>query len=133
MRAIEASGDFESEEMFEIQMVVLSNFYSCNGLLADCAAKSFVNSNEEVAVGMWAPVDFLNITGTLVDFDLWEDIENGALNNIPILLTSGGFDVVRPVTVNALHEALPLSEKVQFPDSGHASVSSESGRVCRDG
>jgi pimeloyl-ACP methyl ester carboxylesterase len=60
------------------------------------------------------------ITGSLVDFDLWDDIKT--LKDIPILLTSGEYDIVRPVTVNALYKALPLSEKVLFPGSGHASI-----------
>jgi len=44
------------------------------------------------------------ITGTLVDFDLWDDIKT--LEDIPILLTSGEYDVVRPVIANALYKAL---------------------------
>lgn len=127
MHAIEASGGFESEEMQEIQMTVFTNFYSRNGLFADCAAKSFMTSNEEVAIGMWAAIDFFNITGTLKNFDLWDDIYNGALKDIPVLLTSGKYDVVRPVTVGALFDALPLSEKVVFPNSGHASVFDATG------
>ena len=122
MLKIEESGDFESEEMQEIQMVVLQEFYMRNGLLPDCAAKSFVNANEEVSVGMWGAIDFFNVTGTLKDFDLWPDIKDGALNDIPILLTSGEYDMVRPVTLNALYETLPLSEKILFPNSGHASL-----------
>ena len=60
MQAIQESQDYESEEMQEIQMVVFHNFYSRNGLFADCALQSFMGTNEEVAVGMWAPIDFFH-------------------------------------------------------------------------
>jgi hypothetical protein len=41
-------------------MSLFHNFYSRNGLFADCALQSFLmTKNEEVAVGaMWAPIDF---------------------------------------------------------------------------
>jgi len=120
--AIEKAGDFDSEEMMELQVVIIQDFYTRNGLIADCAAKSFMYENEEVSVGMWGAIDFFNVTGTLKDFDLYPDIKHGALNGIPILLTSGKYDMVRPATVNALYEMLPLSEKVLFPNSGHSSV-----------
>lgn len=122
MLAIEEAGDFESEEMQEITAAVLANFYSRNGLFADCVMESLEGINEEVDLGMWGPVDFLNMTGTLKDFDLWPDINNGALKDIPILLTSGQFDMVRPVTVDALHKQLSLSETILLPTSGHISI-----------
>lgn len=123
MLAIEKAGDFDSEEMQEIQMVVLANFYSRNGLFPDCASKSFFGTNEEIAVKMWGAIDFFNITGTLKDFDLWPDINDGAaFKDIPTLLISGEYDMVRPVTVDAMYERMPLSEKILLLGAGHASI-----------
>jgi L-proline amide hydrolase len=123
-KRIQKSRHVELEEVQEIQMTIMNNFHSRNGLAPDCASKSFSQSNVQVADGMWAPVDtlFSNATGTLRDFDLWPDIKNEALNDVPTLLTSGRFDMVRPVTVNALFKQLPLSERVLFPYAGHDTI-----------
>lgn len=112
MHAIEESGDFESEEMQEIHMVVFHNFYSRNGIFADCAFTSFLGNNEEVYVGLWGTIDYFNMTGTLASFDLCDDI--GALKHLPVLLTTGEFHMVRPIVVHSLYKALPLSERFCF-------------------
>jgi proline iminopeptidase len=128
MYAIQASGDFESQEMQEINQVVFTEFYSRNGLIADCVVDSIMNINEEVEVGMWGAVDFFNITGTLKTFDLTPFLRD-MLSNMPTLITCGEFDLIRPVTVNAMHQAMPLSETKIFAGSGHLSLFDATGEL----
>ena len=41
---------------------------------------------------------------------------------VPVLLTHGKFDTMRPSTVKSIQDQIPISERVMFPHSGHVSM-----------
>ena len=58
-------------------------------------------------------------SGVLGDLDL---IPRLTELKVPVLLTHGKFDTMRPSTVKAIQDQIPISERVMFPHSGHVSM-----------
>ncbi len=46
---------------------------------------------------------------------------------IPVLLTHGKFDTMRPSTVKTMQDQIKISERVFFPHSGHVSMIDDPG------
>lgn len=125
VQAVATSGDYESEEMQELSGVVLTNAYSRNGVFTDCVMASLGNPNEEVSIGMWGPVDFWNMTGTLKDFDMYSQLHK--LSHIPTLLSNGEFDMVRPKVLDQMMQHMKVVERVLYTRSGHTSIMDATG------
>ena len=58
-------------------------------------------------------------SGVLGDLDLIPRLNE---LTVPVLLTHGKFDTMRPSTVKAIQDQIPISERVMFPHSGHVSM-----------
>ena len=58
-------------------------------------------------------------SGVLGDLDLIPRLNE---LKVPVLLTHGKFDTMRPSTVKAIQDQIPISERVMFPHSGHVSM-----------
>jgi hypothetical protein len=81
--------------------------------------------NEEIYVGMQGASEF-TISGALGDFNV-----TGRLHEIevPVLLTSGRFDTMRPSIVETMYQNIRLSEWETFKKSGHISMIDEPGEM----
>ena len=82
----------------------------------DCLNRSFNEFGYGVYNTMWGPNDML-ATGTLLDWDITDRL--GELRPLPTLVTSGRYDECTPVTVQAVHDAIPGSQWVVFENSSH--------------
>jgi hypothetical protein len=58
-------------------------------------------------------------SGVLGDLDLIPRLNE---LKVTVLLTHGKFDTMRPSTVKAIQDQIPISERVMFPHSGHVSM-----------
>ena len=57
--------------------------------------------------------------GTLAHFNTTPDLPS---LGVPVLLTSGQFDTMRPPVVEAMYRSIPQVEWTVFPHSGHVSM-----------
>jgi len=64
------------------------------------------------------------ISGVLGDLDLTSRLPE---LSVPVLLTHGKYDTMRPSTVKAIQDQIPISERVMFPHSGHVSMIDDAG------
>ena len=81
--------------------------------------------NKEIYVGMQGDSEF-TMKGTLEHFNY-----TGRLKSItiPVLLTSGRYDTMRPACVRVMYEELPKSEWHIFPHTGHVSMIHDAGEM----
>ena len=120
------SGDYMGSE-FQTMDGILNGLWNYrSGIVPDCTLPSFININLDIYVGMFGISEFLPPTGTLKDFDMYPHLHK--LDTIPILLTSGEYDMIRPKTIEKMKNVLPLSETQLLKDSGHSSL----GDVTQD-
>ena len=63
-------------------------------------------------------------SGVLGDLDLTSRLPE---LSVPVLLTHGKYDTMRPSTVKAIQDQIPISERVMFPHSGHVSMIDDAG------
>ena len=105
---------------------VLTTFFTLRTAPApDCFAKSASGLNEEIYVGMQGASEFtlsgvlgsLNITGRLHEIE------------VPVLLTHGKFDTMRPSIVKTMQGEIKLAERKLFPHSGHVSMIDDAGMM----
>jgi proline-specific peptidase len=73
---------------------------------------------------MWGPNEF-TITGSLRSYVGTEHLKKLAL---PVLYTTGRFDLATPATVESLHRVTPNSRMVVFEKSGHMTMLDERER-----
>ncbi|VEU45310.1 unnamed protein product [Pseudo-nitzschia multistriata] len=104
----------------------LTGRFTCRIVPApDCFAVSASGPglNEDVYVGIQGPSEF-TLGGVLEGFNL-----TGRLPaiEVPVLLTSGAFDTMRPPVVDALYQALPLAEWTMSEFSGHVTMIDDAG------
>lgn len=121
IRFLENKEDYDSEEYKEIADLLTTKFTCRTAPLPDCFLHSSTKSNEEIYVAMQGASEFtiagtlgtLNITHRLVEID------------VPVLLTHGKYDTMRPAVVEAMKEKLPCAESVFLHKSGHVSMIDE--------
>lgn len=134
-KALVGAGNFTSLEFQAMEQILTTDFEYRSGIVSDCFLESMANINEDIYIGIWGHGEFVESTGTIKDFDVYPHLTNnkngggGRLSKMPVLITSGEFDMVRPKTVQKLHECLPLSETALFPHSGHITVGDVTGKL----
>ena len=102
---------------------VLTTFFTCRTApLPDCFLEAAANVNLEIYVGMQGASEF-TVAGVLADFNTTGRLHE--LDKLPVLLTSGLYDTVRPKVVDVMHRNLALSERFLFRRSGHVSAIDE--------
>jgi proline iminopeptidase len=79
---------------------------------------------QPVYEAMWGPNEF-TITGSLRSYVATERLKELAL---PVLYTTGRFDLATPRTVDSLHRVTPNSRMVVFEKSGHMTMLDERER-----
>lgn len=109
---------YESAEYEAINEVLTSFFTMRTSPPPDCFTDSAEGVNTEIYVGMQGASEF-TISGVLGDLDLLPRLHE---INIPVLLTHGQFDTMRPSTVINIQDHLSTVERVMFPHSGHVSM-----------
>ncbi|KAL7553810.1 hypothetical protein ACHAWF_017146 [Thalassiosira exigua] len=125
IKSLEERGAYDDPE-YEALDEVLGTFFTLRTAPApDCFTHSAEGLNKEVYVGMQGASEF-TMSGVLGDWNV-----TGRLHEIdvPVLLTHGAFDTMRPSIVKTMEEQLRLSERVMLPHSGHVSMIDDAGMM----
>ena len=125
IRLLEETAAYDSREYQDIVGSLTSQFTIRTAPYPDCFLDSSDGMNEEIYVGMQGESEFtiggklrtLNITHRLVDV------------RVPVLLSHGKYDTMRPAVVRAMLDKLPRAESVQLNRSGHVSMIDEPGAM----
>lgn len=123
IKELEKDGAYDSEEYKAIDNVLTTYFTLRTAPAPDCFTSSASGLNEQIYVGMQGASEF-TISGVLGDFNV-----TGRLHeiNVPVLLTHGQFDTMRPSIVKKMEQQIKSSERVLFPHSGHVSMIDDAG------
>jgi proline iminopeptidase len=118
IHTLEKQNSYDSLEYQSITDT-LTSFFTCRiSPPPDCFIDSITKMNKEIYIGMQGPSEF-TFQGTLGGFNLTSQLHT---ITIPILLTSGKFDTMRPPVVNALYQSIPIVEWIIFNHSGHVTM-----------
>jgi len=121
IRSLEDEKAYNTVEYEEIVEIMTSQFTIRTAPYPDCFLKSRETANEEIYVGMQGASEFtiggvletLNITHRLVEIP------------IPVFLTHGKYDTMRPAVIQAMQDVLPVVESLLLNKSGHISMIDE--------
>jgi len=125
IHSLTAHNAYDTEE-YEATDNVSTTFFTLRTAPApDCFTASAGGMNKDIYVGMQGASEFA-IGGVLGDWNV-----TGRLHeiDIPVLLTHGKFDTMRPSIVKTMEEQLKLSERVLLPHSGHVSMIDDAGMM----
>ena len=124
---LESHDLYNSTEYQAINSVLATFFTLRTTPVPDCFMKSRQTSNHEIYVAMQGQSEF-TMSGTLSDFNTTGRLSQ--LSHIPVLLTHGTYDTMRPSIVRTMQRELgPLAERVLFTRSGHVSMIDEPGKM----
>jgi proline-specific peptidase len=126
LHKLEKQEAYESDEYQAIADVLSAFFTSRTDPVPDCVSDAYAGTNQEIYVGMQGPSEF-NIAGSLEFFNTTKRLSE--LTDLPVLLTSGKFDTMRPKVVKEAYRALPMAEWVLLERSGHMTMIDEPGRM----
>lgn len=121
-------GRQEAYDSAEYQAIAsaLSTFFTIRTTPApDCWEAAENGTNQEIYVGMQGPSEF-SFGGTLAHFNKTPELPT---LEVPILLTSGQFDTMRPPVVDAMYQTIPNVEWTMFQHSGHVSMIDDAGTM----
>ena len=125
IKKLEEKQLYDSAE-YEAIDEVLSTFFTLRTAPApDCFTKSASGLNKEIYVGMQGASEFtlsgvlgkLNVTGRLHEIE------------VPVLLTHGRFDTMRPSIIKTMQGQIKLAERKMLPHSGHVSMIDDAGMM----
>lgn len=118
LHSLETEGLYESKEYQAIGDVLTTFFTLRTAPAPDCFTDAVSGLNVDVYKGMQGPSEF-TFGGVLADFNV-----TGRLHEIdvPVLLTHGVYDTMRPSIVKTMEKELKYAERVLFPHSGHVSM-----------
>lgn len=122
IRQLEADKAYESEEYQQLDEILTTKFTCRTAPLPDCFVQAADHFNKEIYVGMQGESEF-TIGGVLGDLKITDRLVE--LKDLPVLLTHGQYDTMRPAVVNAMYDALPLAERYLLKKSGHVSMIDE--------
>ena len=109
--------DFRSEEFEAMEEILFAQFIYRSGILTDCLRDNHRGMNMDLYHKLFGISEWVHATGTLKDFDVIPQLSK--LVDIPMLLTVGEFDTVRPPTVEKMRQILPKAELVRVPGAAH--------------
>jgi proline iminopeptidase len=123
IHSLEKDGAYSSDEYKAINDVLTTFFTLRTSPAPDCFTRAEEKVNQEIYVGMQGPSEF-TVSGTLERFNV-----TGRLHelNIPVLLTHGKYDTMRPSIVKAMEKEINLSKRKMLPHSGHVSMIDDAG------
>jgi len=103
---------------------VLTTFFTVRTAPApDCFDDSLRGVNADVYVGMQGPSEF-TMGGTLGNYSTTDRLGEIV---VPVLLTSGAYDTMRPDIVQTMKDGLPRAEWFYLRRSAHCSMVDEPG------
>ena len=117
---------YDTKEYEDIDDILTTKFTCRTAPLPDCFLQSVNGANEEIYVGMQGASEFA-IAGVLGDLNITHRLHE--LRDLPVLLTHGKYDTMRPAVVQAMFNAIPLAEKFLLEKSGHVSMIDEPGKM----
>lgn len=125
IKKLESKQQYDTAEYEAIDEVLTTFFTLRTAPAPDCFTKSASGLNEEIYVGMQGASEFtlsgvlgsLNVTGRLHEIE------------VPVLLTHGRFDTMRPSIVKTMQGQIKLAERKLFPHSGHVSMIDDAGMM----
>ena len=123
IRHLEDKGAYDSHEYREIVDILTTQFTIRTAPFPDCYLESSRTANEEIYVGMQGASEF-TIAGTLGTLNITHRLVE---IQVPVLLTHGKYDTMRPAVVQAMKEKLTRVEDIMFYKSGHLSMIDEPG------
>mmetsp|Transcript_13837 Transcript_13837/g.30124 ORF Transcript_13837/g.30124 Transcript_13837/m.30124 type:complete len:426 (-) Transcript_13837:1310-2587(-) len=125
IRALEGEKAYDTPEYEAIDNALTTFFTLRTAPAPDCFTASGEGINKDIYVGMQGASEF-GVSGVLGDWNV-----TGRLHeiDIPVLLTHGAFDTMRPSIVKKMEEQLPHSERVLLPHSGHVSMIDDAGMM----
>ena len=123
IQSLEKDGAYESTEYKAITDVLTTFFSLRTAPPPDCFTKAENGVNTEIYVGMQGPSEF-TFSGTLENFNV-----TGRLYEIkiPVLLTHGKYDTMRPSIVKTMQKEIMLSERKMLAHSGHVAMIDDAG------
>ena len=121
IRQLEDTGAYDCDEYREIVDILTTQFTLRTAPFPDCYLESSRTANEEIYVGMQGASEF-TIAGTLGSLNMTHRLVD---IHVPVLLTHGKYDTMRPAVVQAMKEKLPRVEDIMFHKSGHLSMIDE--------
>jgi pimeloyl-ACP methyl ester carboxylesterase len=125
LRVIEASGNFASRELQDIETSLVWNHYYRGAIPPDCALASAMTMNQELFEILEGHADYFPWTGTMRHLNMIPEL--GKLKDLPILLSRGEHDLISDRIMMKIHEILSSSEVVTFPRGGHVTILDSTG------
>ena len=123
----EELGDFDNIEYQEAVNYFYHEHLRRLDTLPDCVLRGKEKFGAEVYNHMWGPSEF-TATGTLKDFSLVDRLHE---INIPVLLTVGRYDEVRPQTVEFYKSKIPNAEMIIIEDASHCTHNEKPEELLR--
>jgi proline-specific peptidase len=114
---------YDSEEYHAIDKALTGFFTVRTTPAPDCFQQSERGSNSIIYVGMQGASEFA-FGGVLAHFNTTPRLTT---IRVPVLLTSGTFDTMRPPVVDALYQNIPQVEWIILNHSGHVSMIDDAG------
>jgi len=122
IKTLEKNKAYDSPEYKALDDVLTTYFTCRTAPLPSCYLESVSKINREIYVSMQGASEF-TIAGVLSNFNTTGRLHE--LDDLPILLTSGQYDTIRPSAVEVMHKNLASSERFLFSRSGHVSAIDE--------
>lgn len=111
----EAAGTVDDEEYTEATMAYYRRFLCRSDPWPDELVYSFSQLRGDIYATMWGSAEWSG-TGNMKDWDITDRL--GELD-LPVLLTSGRYDLTTPEVVRPMAEGIPGAEWVLFEKSAH--------------
>lgn len=125
IHALEAKKEYNNSEYQEISAALTTYFTVRTAPAPDCFQRSGELMNPEIYVPMQGASEF-TVGGVLAHMNITADLK---LINVPVLLTSGKFDTMRPPLLRNILANLPDGRWHVFPHSGHLSMIDDAGSM----
>ena len=125
IHSLEENKDYDSEEYQTLDSILTGFFTLRTQPSPDCWIDSENQQNAEIYTAMQGPSEF-TMQGVLGNFNV-----TGRLKEIevPVLLSHGKYDTMRPSIVETMRKTLPNAETLFLEKSGHASMIDEPGKM----
>lgn len=120
---LEEEGAYDSAEYQAIDDFLTGHFTCRTQPAPDCFAAIWDGINPEIYVGLQGPSEF-TFGGVLGGFNTTPRLHT---IDVPVLLTSGEYDTMRPPVVDAMYREIPLAEWFLFNHSGHVTMIDDAG------
>ena len=115
---LEKQQRYDSPEYEAINAVLTTFFTVRTAPGPDCFVASAKGLNKAIYVGMQGASEF-TMSGVLGHFNVTARLHE---IKVPVLLTSGRFDTMRPSVVRVMQQEMQKAEWKMFPHSGHISM-----------